>query len=263
MSKVRVPLPRMNCTRYSPEFRGANDRTGVTYYAYFCEGCGYEKVIGDNRPFDSDPPIFWGTSGCGCTKRRELTGYSDPCRKCGQPIFLTPGAAMYRKFAGAAYEQRKEYCDACLDEVVSTGACRNAGCKSIGGAGAIAATFRDQLFYEKKQFTFPPNSCETCRKAKKEFEKRQEVRPTYALCKKPFRVTYGVMIMILKNEDTFEIRESACPVAPCPQTTAACLNGTGNWRTSAATVLTRCAGSSMATRPSLHGNGPEELFPRR
>jgi hypothetical protein len=206
MAKQRSALPAMTCTPRSPEYRGYNERRGVSYYAHFCEGCGFEKVIPDDVPFDGSPPLFWGVNnGCGCTKRRELTTYSDPCKKCGGPIFLTPGAAMYRKFAGAAYEQRKEYCDACLDEVVATGACRNAGCKSIGGAGAIAATFRDQLFYEKKQFTFPPNNCEICRKAKKEFEKRQEVRPTCALCKKPFRVTYGVMIMILKNEDSFEI----------------------------------------------------------
>ena len=213
MAKKRSPLPAMDCTPRSAEFRSYNERSDISYYAHFCEGCGFEKVVPDNVPFDGSPPIFWSLNngGCGCTKRRELTHYSDPCKKCGQPIFLTPGAAMHRKFAGASYEQRKEYCDACLEEVVATGACRNAGCRSIGGAGAIAATFRDQLFYEKKQFTFPPNNCETCRKAKKEFEKRQEVRPICALCKKPFRVTYGVLIMILKNEDRFEVPRECLP----------------------------------------------------
>src|SRR5262249_40046681 len=124
---------------------------------------------------------------------------------CGQPIYLTPGAAMVKKRSGSSYEQRKEYCDSCLDEVVATAACRNAGCRSIGGTGVVNATFRDQLFYEKKQYTFPPNNCTVCRAAKKEFERRQEVRPTCALCKKSFRVTYGVMIMVLKNEERFGI----------------------------------------------------------
>jgi hypothetical protein len=181
----------------------------VSYYAHFCEGCGHEKVIRDDRDFDPSPPLFWGENndGCGCTKRRELTEYSDPCKKCGAPIYLTPGGAMRKKYtlAEGNYQQRKEYCDACLDEVVASAPCRNVGCKSIGGAGLVEATFGDKLFYEKKQFTFPPNNCEVCRKAVKLFKEREEVRPTCALCKKPFRVTYGVMIMILKNEEKCEI----------------------------------------------------------
>jgi hypothetical protein len=114
---------------------------------------------------------------------------------------------MHKKYALAEgnYQQRKEYCDVCLDEVVVSVPCRNLGCKSIGGEGLVKATFGDQLFYEKNQFTFPPTNCEVCRKAKKLFEQREEVRPTCGLCKKPFRVTYGVMIMILKNEERCEV----------------------------------------------------------
>lgn len=185
------------------------NREGVSWYEYFCEGCGQSKVIPDSGTFDPDPPIFWGdkNDGCGCTKRRELTEYSDPCKKCGAPIYLTPGGAMHKKFALAEgnYQQRKEYCDACLDEVVASAPCRNVGCKSIGGAGMVEATFGDQLFYEKSQFTFPPNNCEVCRKAIKLFKQREEVRPTCKLCKKPFRVTCGFMIMMLKNEERCEV----------------------------------------------------------
>jgi putative zinc ribbon protein len=207
MPRKRAPLPRMACSRQAPEFVSTNERTGVSYYSYSCEGCGHEKTIPDSGDFDGSPPIFWSSKngGCGCTARRELTDYHDPCHKCSGPIYLTPGGAMYRKYSGSTYQQRKKYCDDCLDEIVATGPCRNAGCRSIGGSGVVSATFRDQLFYAEKQFTFPPSNCSVCRKAKKEFERRQEVRPTCSLCKQSFRVTYGLMIMILKTEAPYEI----------------------------------------------------------
>jgi hypothetical protein len=197
----------MDCVGYQePEYEGTNERTGRSYYRHFCEGCGYSKVIPDDVGFDSSSPIFWSdkNGGCGCTKRRELTDHHDSCDKCKGPIYLTPGAAMYKKFA-ESYVRKKEYCDTCLDEVVVSAPCRNAGCKSIGGGGLVEATFGDQLFYAEKQLTFPPNNCEVCRTAIKIFKKRQEVRPNCRLCRKPFRVTYGVMIMILKNEERYEI----------------------------------------------------------
>jgi hypothetical protein len=208
MAKKRRVLPKMNCIGpQERRYEGTNERTGVTYYAYFCEGDGFSKVIPDNADFDPSPPIFWSdrNDGCGCTKRRELTDYFDECKKCAGPIYLTPGAAMHRKIAGASYQPRAEYCDSCLDEVVASGVCRNAGCESIGGGALVEGTFGEQLFYEAKQLTFPPNNCEVCRRAIKAFKQRQEIRPTCQLCKKPFRVTYGVMIMILKNEEQCEV----------------------------------------------------------
>ncbi len=207
MAKKRKTLPKMDCVGYrEPEYDGTSERTGISYYIHFCEGCGHSKVIPDVADFDPAPPIFWSDKkgGCGCTKRRELTDYYDSCEKCSGPIYLTPGAAMYRKFA-ETYVKKKEYCDTCLDEVVTSAPCRNAGCKSIGGGGIVEATFGDQLFYAEKQLTFPPNNCDVCRTAIRTFKKRQEVRPTCRLCRKPFRVTYGVMIMILKNEERYEI----------------------------------------------------------
>jgi hypothetical protein len=74
MAKQRSPLPTMECTPRSPEFRDYNERNGVSYYAHFCEGCGFEKVVPDSVPFDASSPIFWSLNncGCGCTKRREL-----------------------------------------------------------------------------------------------------------------------------------------------------------------------------------------------
>ena len=203
MAKKRTPLPQMSCDGHQePEFRYTRKSDGVDCYAYFCEGCGCEWVRGEDR---GNPPPFFGN--CGCSKLKQLTDYSDPCKKCGAPIYLTPGAVNYRERAVAegAYQQRKEYCDTCLDEIVSSAPCRNLGCKSIGGAGLVEATFGDKLFYEKQQFTFPPNNCEVCRKAIKLFKQREEVRPTCGLCKKPFRVTYGVMIMMLKNEERCEV----------------------------------------------------------
>lgn len=184
------------------------NKAGMTFSEHYCEGCGASKIIPDIYAPDPNPPLFFGLGrngdGCGCTKRRELTDYSDPCRKCNGPIYLTPGAAMYRKGAGASYQQRSDYCDSCLAEVVFAGQCRNMGCASIGGTGHVQATFGEQLFYEKKQYTFPPNNCATCRRAVKAFKRRQEVRPTCILCLRPFRVTYGVMIMMLKNEPKCE-----------------------------------------------------------
>ena len=192
---------------HPPENEGTNEHTGVTYYRYFCEGCGHSKVIPDKYDFDPNPPIFWGLNndGCGCTKRRELTEYYDICNKCQNPIFLTPGAAIYKKIEGDAYVQKKEYCDDCLDEIVAAPICRNLGCKSISGEGKVSATFGDQLFYKDKQLTFPPNNCEVCRAAIKEFKLQKEWRPNCQLCKKPFRITSGVMIMILKNEEKCKI----------------------------------------------------------
>lgn len=207
MARKRKILPKMNCVGPQTEVFEYTNADGVSFYSYFCEGCGYSKLIPDVYDFDPNPPIFWSSNkgGCGCTERRELSDYWDPCQKCGGPIYLTPGAAMRRKYSGAAYQPKKQYCDSCLDEVVASGACRNAGCKSIGGGGKVEATFGDQLFYSEKQLTFPPNNCEVCRTAIKEFKTRQEVRPTCELCRRSFRVTYGVMIMILKNEDIFEV----------------------------------------------------------
>src|SRR5271170_35120 len=114
MPKKRTSLPKMSCDGHQePEFRYTRKRDGVSFYAYFCEGCGQEKVIPDNVDFDSSPPIFWSdrNGGCGCTKRRELTEYSDPCKKCSAPIYLTPGGAMHQKYARAEgnYKQWKEY----------------------------------------------------------------------------------------------------------------------------------------------------------
>ncbi len=113
MAKKRKTLPKMNCVGpQQPECIRTDERTGVSFYAYFCEGCGTARVIPDNGNFHPTPPIFWGeeNGGCGCRKRRELTEYFDPCQKKGCPIFLTPGAAMRRKREGASYQQRKEYC---------------------------------------------------------------------------------------------------------------------------------------------------------
>ncbi len=92
-----------------------------------------------------------------------------------------------------------------LDEIVASVRCRNVGCQSIGGEGMVEATRGEQIFYEEKQLHFPPNNCKVCRTAKKAYKELQEVRPTCQLCKNPFRVTYGVLIMILKNEERFEV----------------------------------------------------------
>jgi hypothetical protein len=208
MVKQRKSFPKMNCVGYQPPQFSHENKAGMSFYIYYCEGCGTEKTIPDIFALDPNPPMFFGlgrnNDGCGCTKRKELTDYSDPCKECTGPIYLTPGAAMYRKISGSAYEQSKEYCESCLDRIVFSGKCRNLGCNSIGGLGIVEATFGEQLSYAKKNFTFPPNNCPKCRKAVKAFKERQEVRPTCRLCKKSFRVTYGVMIMILKNEEKCE-----------------------------------------------------------
>ena len=78
---------------------------------------------------------------------------------CCRDLWSVIGPARKRALAEGNYQQRKEYCDECLEEIVASAPCRNVGCKSIGGAGMVEATFGDQLFYEKKQFTFPPNNC--------------------------------------------------------------------------------------------------------
>lgn len=208
MPKKRKSYPTMHCVGYqAPQFSHEN-KAGMSFYSYYCEGCGREKTIPDIYAPEPGAPMFFGLGrsgdGCGCTKRKELTSYSDPCKRCNGPIYLTPGAAMYRKLAGGSYEQRKEYCDTCLDTIVFSGKCRNLGCSSIGGTGVVEATLGEQLSYEKRNYTFPPNNCPRCRKAIKAFKQRQEVRPTCRLCKRSFRVTYGVMIMMLKNEEQCE-----------------------------------------------------------
>lgn len=207
MAKKRTPLPKLSGPGPRPyEHEGTNENTGVSRFAYFCEGCGRSKVIPDTFDFDSDPPIFWSerNGGCGCRKRRELTDdYFEPCRKCSDRVYLTPRAAMYRKEHPESYEQK--YCDSCLDEIVVSVPCRNAGCESIGGKGLVEATFGQQLSYTKDDLIFPPTNCEVCRAAKNAFKRHEEVRPTCQLCKKPFRVPYGVMIMILKIEEQCEV----------------------------------------------------------
>jgi len=208
MAGKRHPLPKMSCVGYSSPVFSHENKAGLTFSEHYCEGCGASKIIPDIYAPSPGPPMFFGLGkngdGCGCTKRRELTDYFDPCQRCGGPIYLTPGAAMYRKHQGVSYQPRTPYCGPCLEEVVFFGACRNAGCASIGGSGHVQATFGEQLFYEKRKYTFPPSNCVTCRKAVKAFKKRQEVRPICNLCQKPFRVTAGVMIMMLKNESTCE-----------------------------------------------------------
>ncbi len=208
MSVKRAPYPKMSCAGFSGPVFSYENKAGMTFSEHYCEGCGAAKIIPDiYAPSPPGPPMFFGLGknggGCGCTQRRELTDYSDPCQKCNGPIYLTPGAAMYRKRQGASYQPRP-YCSDCLDSVVFAGPCRNAGCASIGGTGQVEATLRDQLFYETKQFTFPPNNCSSCRKAVRAFKRRKEVRPLCTLCAKPFRVTDGVMIMMLKNESKCE-----------------------------------------------------------
>lgn len=209
MAGKRHPYPKMSCAGYTDPVFSHENKAGMTFSVHYCEGCGASKIIPDiHAPSPPGPPMFFGPGrskdGCGCNKRRELTDYFDACQKCNGPIYLTPGAAMYRKIQGASYQPRP-YCSDCLDAVVFSGPCRNAGCASIGGTGQVEVTLRDQLFYETKQFTFPPNNCATCRRAIKAFKRRKEVRPTCALCAKPFRVTDGVMIMMLKNESECEI----------------------------------------------------------
>ena len=198
----------MNSAGYVDPIFSYENKAGMTFSEHYCEGCGVSKIISDiYAPSPPGPPMFFGPGrtgdGCGCTKRKELTDYFDVCQKCDAPIYLTPGAAMFRKSQGESYGPH-EYCSNCLDAIVFSGPCRNAGCKSIGGSNEVEATLRDQLFYETRQFTFPPNNCSTCRKAIKAFKKRKEVRPVCTLCVKPFRVTDGVMIMMLKNESKCE-----------------------------------------------------------
>lgn len=208
MAGKRVPFPKMECVGYADPIFSHENKSGMSFSEHFCEGCGVSKTIPDiYAPSPPGPPMFFGLGkngdGCGCTKLKELTNYFDVCQKCSGPIYLTPGAAMFRKTQGESYKPH-EYCADCLDAVVFSGPCRNSGCKSIGGTNEVEATFRDQLFYETRQFTFPPNNCSTCRKAIKLFKKRKEIRPVCTLCVKPFRVTDGVMIMMLKNESKCE-----------------------------------------------------------
>lgn len=196
----------MDCVGYQPPYPFTNEY-GNSYVTGYCEGCGRDKTWPEEYAPDLSPPMFLGADkkgGCDCNKKKELTEYADSCTKCGGDIYLTPGAAMYRKRAGGSYVPRREYCNSCLNEVVFSGKCRNTGCKSVGGLGVVEATFGEQLSYAENNLTFPPNNCPVCRKAIKAFKQRQEVRPTCRLCKRSFRVTYGVMIMTLKNEEHCE-----------------------------------------------------------
>lgn len=204
--RKKQPPPKMDCVGYQePYLYDVNEKTGVEYWAYPCEGCGDEKIIRKDRDVDPNSPLFFRNCKNQCTTIKAITDHHDDCKKCGGPIFLTPGAAMYKKRAGSGYVQRIEYCDDCLEEVVATRPCRNKACSDIGGEGIVEGTFRDQLFYEKMGLTFPPKNCEICRDAKKVFEQTATIKKICSLCQRNFYVSGKMMIMILKNEDTFQI----------------------------------------------------------
>lgn len=200
----------MDCYGFrEPEWHHEN-RNGDVFYTCFCEGCGDERNPNHESNISWEGPVFYKDCIGQCTRQRELTDYADACQRCGfEKVYLTPGTAMRRKIAaekGEPYDQRKKYCDDCLDEVIHRVPCRNAGCGSIGGERFVEATFGEQLWYEKrKELTFPPNNCAVCRRMIKKFKSKPEIRPNCQLCKKPFRVTYGLLIIILKNENEFKI----------------------------------------------------------
>lgn len=188
-----------------------SNKNGDTYYAYYCERDGEEVFVAKNAP-GIEGPFFGGKKKCGCTSVKELTEYFDPCQnpECAGDgkIYLTPGAAMARKM-NSGYTPRK-YCNACLNSIVFRGICRNKACQSVGGDGNLEATFGEKLNYEEKKYTFPPNNCQICRRVKKHFKEKGEVRPNCSLCRKSFRVSGEQMKMILKNETSFAIPKE-CP----------------------------------------------------
>lgn len=200
----------MDCSGFrEPEWHHEN-RNGDDFYTCFCEGCGDESNATHESRVSWEGPMFYRECTGQCTQRRELTNYADPCQKCGlEKIYLMPGTAMRKKIAaekGEPYDQRKKYCDDCLDEVIHRVPCRNAGCGSIGGDRFVEATFGEQLWYkERKELTFPPNNCAICRRIIKKFKTKPEIRPNCQLCKKPFRVTCGLLIIILRDEKDFKI----------------------------------------------------------
>ena len=204
----KTKLPFMECNGFVEPYESYTNKAGITFYVYTCEGCGKETTIPEEYIGNIPPgsPMFF--KKCGCTAKKELTQHHDDCKKCGGPIYLTPGTAMYKKyceFNGEEYTPRKEYCDTCLDEIVHSGECRNSACQTVGGDNVVEATFRDQLFYEKKEFSFPPTNCKNCREVKREFKKLDTISRKCDLCGDRFTVTYKKLIMILKNEDSFQI----------------------------------------------------------
>lgn len=195
----------------APEFFHENE-AGVRFYQFYCEGCGApapnywpEAALSNFRP---GGPLFFSDKKdkCGCTKRLELTTYHDNCLACGGPIYLTPGRAMYKascEVQGQPYEPLK-YCSKCGDEVVISIPCRNAGCQSVRSDGLNEITRGEEDFYKTKNLSLP-NNCAICRRVKKYFLSKREVRPKCQTCEKYFRVSGQRMIMILKNEEKFEI----------------------------------------------------------
>lgn len=207
-------LPMMKVYEFvEPYVHHSNDKTGVDFYAFTCQGCNEETYVPDeyigNIP--TGEPMFF--KKCGCTSRQELTTFHDDCEKCGGPIYLTPGTVMYKKYCekdGNEYVPRKKYCDKCLDEVIYEGPCRNTACTSIGGDGKVRATFRDQLFYEKKNLSFPPTNCVVCREVKNKIKAVETSHSKCKLCNEVFPTTYKKMIMILKNEEQCKLPDT-CP----------------------------------------------------
>ena len=215
MPKKRKPFPKIGCYRYQePKRRYRANGDESDFFTCFCQGCGDDNVdVHEDNVIFGEPMFFKKCSG-NCTQQKVLTDYADTCGKCGlENIYLTPGAAMYRKITeanGETYKQKRDYCDECFYSVIERVPCRNLGCRSIGGHKLVEATFGEKVFAEKvrnegQDFTFPPNNCEICRRAIKAFKSKPEIRPNCQLCKKPFRITYGVLIMILKNENKFKV----------------------------------------------------------
>lgn len=205
----RKRLPWMDCVGFQEPAFSHSNRDGDSFYICYCEGCGDERRPNHEDNVSFEPPMFY-RDPCGCTRQRALTEYVDDCQECGQEtVYLTPGTAMRRKIAaekGEVYEQRKLFCDDCMDLPVLRAQCRNAGCSSIGGKMTVEVTLGQKLWYEKHpELTYPPTNCEVCRRAIKAFKQVPEIRPTCDLCKKRFRVTDGVMIMTLKTEKKCEI----------------------------------------------------------
>lgn len=200
----------MDCYGYQePEWHHEN-RSGDVFYTCYCEGCGDEMPLNHESNILSYPPMFFKNCSGQCTRQQALTNYADTCQRCGlEKVYLTPGTAMRKKIAeakGEFYQQRKKYCDDCLNEVIHRVPCRNAGCGSVGGDKFVEATFGEQIWYKKREWlTFPPKKCAVCKRIIKTIESKPEIRPNCQLCKKPFLVTSGLLIMILKNENEFKI----------------------------------------------------------
>jgi len=224
MAKLK-PLPKMVCVGFrqpEPVYHHTESGSYHAYTVFFCEGCGFETNVPAQYVENILPgtPMFF--KKCGCTEKQELTDYHDDCLKCGKPIYLTPGKAMFKKRDPSAYQSDRDkakrelekvwqcYCQACLDEVVAEKPCRNKACASIRGDGVVHATFGEQLFFLKKGYTFPPNNCVRCRTMKNVIDERSPVTKFCTLCERPFTLTARDLYHILLKEELFRA-PTECP----------------------------------------------------